>query len=103
MNLQAIEQEIQFIPGNGPVLEELYKLIESGEAIALVGAGASAGLWPLWNELLKGFVEFSQKHGKINSVEADIFLQQAPHTPLETAQQLRNTIGERDYFEYLQN
>jgi len=47
MNLQTIEQEIQSIPGNGPVLEELYKLLESGEAIALVGAGASAGLLPL--------------------------------------------------------
>jgi hypothetical protein len=73
MNLQAIEQEIQSIPGNGPVLEELYKLLESGETIALVGAGASAGLWPLWNEFLQGFIAHSLKSRKINSDEAAFF------------------------------
>lgn len=73
MNLQVIEKEIQSILGNGPVLEELYKLLESGEAIALVGAGASAGLWPLWNEFLQGFIAHSLKSGKINSKEATFF------------------------------
>ena len=101
MNLQTIEQEIQSISGNGPVLEELYKLLESGEAIALVGAGASAGLWPLWNEFLHGFIAHSLKSGKINSNEAAFFQQEASQTPLETAQQLRNKIGEQLYFQYL--
>ena len=101
MNLQAIAQEIQSIPGNGPVLEELYKLLESGEAIALVGAGASAALWPLWNEFLQGFIAHILKSGKINSDEAEFFLTEAPQTPVETAQQLRNKIGEQLYFEYL--
>lgn len=57
MNPQDVEKEIQAIPGNGPVLKELYELLEAGEAIALVGAGASAELWPLWNEFLQGFIE----------------------------------------------
>lgn len=73
MNLQVIEKEIQSISGNGPVLEELYKLLESGETIALVGAGASAGLWPLCNEFLQGFIALSLKNGKINSTEAAFF------------------------------
>ena len=34
--------------------------------------------------------------------EADFFLRQAPQTPLETAQQLRNKIGDPLYFEYIQ-
>lgn len=93
MDFHAIEQEIQSIAGNGPVLEELYKLLESGEAIALVGAGASAGLWPLWNDFLQGFVDHSLKNGKISQAEADFFRNEAPQTPLETAQQLRNKIA----------
>jgi hypothetical protein len=101
MNIQDIEKEIQSIPGNGPVLEELYKLLETGEAISLVGAGASAGLWPLWNEFLQEFIAHSLKSGKINSDEAAFFQKEAPQTPLETAQQLRNKIGEQLYFEYL--
>jgi hypothetical protein len=102
MNQQEIENQIKTISGNAPVLEELYKLLNAQEAIAFVGAGASAGLWPLWDEFLKGFVEHSLELGKINRDEADYFNNEASQNPLETAQQLRNKIGERDYFEFLQ-
>jgi len=104
MNPQDIEKEIKKITGNEAVLEELYKLLESGQAIALVGAGASAeaDLWPLWDKFLEEFVKHSLKCGKISQEEADFFLRQAPQTPLETAQQLRNKIGDPLYFEYIQ-
>ncbi len=39
-------------PGNEHALEELRDLIRSGRGLAFVGAGASAGLYPLWGELL---------------------------------------------------
>lgn len=102
MNIESVEKEIREIPGNGPVLEVLYKLLESGEAIALVGAGASAGLWPLWNEFLQGLIEHSQKNGKISQEEAGYFLKKVLQHPLTIAQQLRNKIGDPLYFEYLQ-
>ena len=102
MNLQSVEDDIRAIPGNGPVLDELYKILESGEALAMVGAGASAGLWPLWDGFLNGFIDHSLEHDRINQAEADFFKKEAPQTPLETAQQLRNKIGEPLYFEYLQ-
>lgn len=102
MNAQDIEKQIKEIPGNEAVLDELYKLLESGEAIALVGAGASAELWPLWNKFLEDFVNYSSKCGKISQAEADFFLKEAPQTPLETAQLLRNKIGDPLYFEYIQ-
>ncbi len=102
MRWQETEQAITAIPGNGPVLEKLGRLLEKGEAIALVGAGASAGLWPLWDEFLQGFIESSLRHGRIRPEKADYFKQEAPPTPLETAQQLRLKIGEALYFEYLQ-
>lgn len=102
MNLQDIEKEIHAIPGNSPALEELYKLLDSGETTALVGAGASAGLWPLWEEFLHDFIEHCQECGKIKKKEAKFLLKEAPQTPLETAQQLRNKIGEQLYFEHLQ-
>lgn len=102
MNIESVEKEIREIPGNGPVLEVLYKLLESGEAIALVGAGASAELWPLWNEYLQGLIEHSQKNGKISQDEAASFLKEAPQDPLTIAQQLRKKIEDPLYFEYLQ-
>jgi len=103
MDPNVVQQEIEKISGNGPVLEKLYQLLEAGDAIAFVGAGASAGLWPLWDEFLNGFVEHSLKLGKINRDEADFFKKDASKNPLETAQQLRNKLqDDRLYFEHVQ-
>ncbi len=102
MNHKETEKQIIAISGNKPVLEELYRLLDAEEAIALVGAGASAGLWPLWDEFLKNFVEHCLKLGKITQPEADFFKKEALQNPLETAQQLRNKIQDHYYFEYLQ-
>lgn len=101
MNSKEIENQIKQIPGNEPVLENLYQLLDTEEAIAFVGAGASAELWPLWDEFLTGFVEHSLKLGIITQPEADYFKNDATQNPLETAQQLRNKIQDRYYFEYL--
>lgn len=101
MDVNAIQKKIENITGNKPVLEKLYELLDSREAIAFVGAGTSAGLWPLWNEFLEKFVDHSFDLGKITHAEADYFKKDASLNPLETAQQLRNKIGERDYFEFL--
>jgi len=103
MNFGEIESQICSIKGNEAVLEHLYKLLESGEGIGLVGAGASAGLWLLWNDFLLKFIEFSKKNGKIEDDEAEYFIKEASNTPLETAQQIRNKIGEPLYFEFLYN
>ncbi len=101
MNWRETEQDIQAIPGNGPVLEELCDLLKAGDAIALVGAGASAGLWPLWHKFLQGFIEYVRQYGKINSNEALFFQREVFHTPLETIQQLCHKIGDNLYYEHL--
>ncbi len=102
MNQQEIENQIKAISGNEAALEKLCELLDGEDAIAFVGAGASAGLWPLWDEFLKGFVDHSLKLGKITPPEADFFKKEAAKKPLVIAQQLRNKIQDRHYFEYLQ-
>jgi tetratricopeptide (TPR) repeat protein len=102
MDLREAETQIKEIPGNEHVLEKLYKLLDAGEAIALVGAGASAGLWPLWDEVLNGFVDYSLKLGKITETEVNFLKEDALRNPLKVAQQIRKRMEERDYFEYLQ-
>jgi len=101
MNQQEVENQIKSIAGNEPLLEELYKLLDKEDTIAFVGAGASAGLWPLWDEFLKGFVDYALNLGKITDQEAEFFKKEAAQSPLETAEQLRNKIHDRDYFPYL--
>ena len=96
------KNQIKAIAGNEFVLQELCKLLDAKEAIAFVGAGASAGLWPLWDEFLTGFVGHSLKLGKITRPEADYFKNNVSQNPLEIAQQLRNKIGAHDDCKYLQ-
>ena len=45
--------------------------------------------------------ECGQKHAPITQDDAEFLLREASHTPLETAQQLRNMIGNGLYFDYL--
>jgi len=78
------------------------KLLDTGEGIALVGPGASAELWPGWKEFLPGLIEHTQQCGKLNQTEAGFIQKEAPRTPLETAQHLRNKLGDTLYFEYFQ-
>ena len=83
---KEIEKQIKQFPGNEPVLKNLYELLDAEEAIAFVGAGASAELWPLWDEFLAGFAEHSLKLGKITRSEADYFKKDVSQNPLEIAQ-----------------
>ena len=62
------------IPGNQHVLERLRELLDSGQAIALVGAGASAGLYPLWSELIRRLAEESVTRGLAKEEDRDFWL-----------------------------
>jgi hypothetical protein len=101
MKLQLLEKEIRSIPGNYPVLKKLYKILDKGDAIGLIGAGASAGLWPIWYELLQNLIKYCMQYAKINKNEARFFREEAFKTPLVTAQQLRDKLGDNLYFEFL--
>jgi len=39
-------------PGNEHARAKLRELLGEGKAVAFVGAGASAGMYPLWNQLI---------------------------------------------------
>ena len=101
MTIEAIENQIKTIPGNEAALESLYQLLDEKNAIAFVGAGASAGLWPWWNNCMHNFMNQGLKLGKISEEKAKYFKKEAGETPLETAQQLRNELEDRDYFDFL--
>ena len=52
------------IPGNPQAFDELAKLVKSGKGIGFVGAGASAGLYPLWSELIEQLADAAVAAGK---------------------------------------
>ncbi len=56
MDWETVENEIAEIEGNRLVLEKLVELLKAHNALAFVGAGASAEIWPLWGAFLEGFI-----------------------------------------------
>jgi hypothetical protein len=50
-------------PGNDHALDRLREIVGSGQAIAFVGAGASAGLYPLWGELIRLLISEAERRG----------------------------------------
>ncbi|MEM9291024.1 MAG: SUMF1/EgtB/PvdO family nonheme iron enzyme [Acidobacteriota bacterium] len=58
------------IPGNPDVYKKLVELLRSGEAVGFVGAGASAGLYPLWPRLIEELADAAvQRTGEAQEVK----------------------------------
>lgn len=50
-------------PGNGSALQALRAVLFGGEAVAFVGAGASAPTYPVWRPFLAGLISFCERRG----------------------------------------
>ena len=87
------------IPGNTKVLEDLTELLASGEATGFIGAGASAGLYPLWSGLLEILVDAAVDAGKADAEDRRIWLKM---DALQAAQQIRGELGEGTFIEQIQ-
>ena len=56
-------EEILQIPENARVYERLKKLLKDREAVAFIGAGASAPLYPTWGALIEGLIKKAEDYG----------------------------------------
>ncbi|MEM9291025.1 MAG: SUMF1/EgtB/PvdO family nonheme iron enzyme [Acidobacteriota bacterium] len=78
------------IPGNPDVFEKLVELLRSGEAVGFVGAGASAGLYPLWPRLIEELADAAVAAGADPAFKSAWLSMDA----LEAASQIRQALGE---------
>ncbi|HEY7264956.1 MAG TPA: SIR2 family protein [Trebonia sp.] len=84
---------------NGPGLAALRECLRSGEAVAFLGAGASAPLYPLWPALIAQLVE--EASGRLNEEEAATCRRLAKESPEEVVEILRQLLGASGYREVL--
>ena len=89
------------IPGNAFALDRLKKMLSHGKPIAVVGAGASAPLYPLWNALLSRLVEEPLKRGLASEADLSFWRNRAGSDPIWVAQAVKRQIGEGSYRELL--
>lgn len=88
------------IPGNAFALRKLQEVFETGKATAFVGAGASAGLYPLWNELLRVLADTAVDRGLATPAERKRWLD-GSIKPQLVAQNIRRALGDYVYGQVL--
>jgi hypothetical protein len=90
------------IPGNQHAFDELRDLLHGRKAIAFVGAGASAGLYPLWGELIR---ELADKAVSRGATEADrnYWLENMGRIPDAVAAGIKRSLDQGTYAELLRD
>jgi CHC2 zinc finger/SIR2-like domain/DNA primase catalytic core, N-terminal domain len=89
------------IPGNEHVLKKLKDLISSGKAIAFVGAGASAGKYPLWIPLLHELADLAVDRDNVTSDDRDEWLAEMSKDPLGVAARIKAALGHGIFYSRL--
>ena len=93
------EQAAELTRVNGPGLAALRKYLESGEAVAFLGAGASAPLYPLWNALIGELVDAAS--ARLTEKEAATCRVLAVSSPESVVEVVRRLLGPGIYREVL--
>lgn len=89
-------------PGNEHAREKLSKILESGRAIAFVGAGASAGLYPLWAQLIRQLAEEAVNRGLADAGQRKLWVEEyAAKRPHQAVRGIREALSEGTYFKLL--
>ena len=78
---------------NGPGLAALRSYLASGEAVAFLGAGASAPLYPLWAGLIGELVDAAA--GRLTRAEAATCRALASTSPDAVVEIVRRSLGGR--------
>ncbi len=94
---ESLQEELALV--NGPGLAALRDYLASGQAVAFLGAGASAPLYPLWEELIKQLVEASS--ARLDEQEAVTLGALAKQRPESVVEIVRQQVGEAQYQQVL--
>lgn len=93
--------QILSLPGNRAVWTDLQRVVESKEAVAFVGAGASAGLYPLWGQFIDQLADHAVEVGKADAKDADRWKRDRTGTPQQRVNAIVRKLGEDRYRQFL--
>jgi hypothetical protein len=88
------------IPGNQRAFDRLRDLVQGG-AIAFVGAGASAGLYPLWGGLIRRLADEAVSRGRSTDADRASLLRMSADYPDQVVRGIKAALGDGIYAEAL--
>src|SRR5579862_6839694 len=92
--LPTAQQEV-LAQVNGPGLVTLRSYLHSGEAVAFLGAGVSAPIYPLWSDLIGELVDSAS--ARMTDKEATACRELARQNPEEVVEIVRQQLGVAKY------
>ncbi|MET0645282.1 MAG: toll/interleukin-1 receptor domain-containing protein [Pyrinomonadaceae bacterium] len=93
--------EILSVPGNRAVFDALVSSLRDHEAIAFVGAGASAGMYPLWDEFINLLAHHAVAEGVAEPEEAARWKSGTNSTAQQRLTPIVVKLGEARYRNFL--
>lgn len=89
--------DVLSIPGNQYVFDRLQEVLATKEAIAFVGAGASAGLYPLWDGLIRQLADEAVKRGSASDADRVTWLRIATRNPQQAVRGIKDSLDRPVY------
>src|SRR5690349_3658116 len=89
------ERAAELTQVNGPGLTALHGYLDSGAAVAFLGAGVSAPLYPLWDGLISELVDMAAE--RVQEREAETIRALARESPGEVVEVVRRELGVASY------
>ncbi len=93
--------EILDLPGNRRVFDALAELLRAEQAIAFVGAGASAGMYPLWTQFIDKLADHAAAEGKAEARDAVRWKADKTSNPQQRVNVIVRRLGEDRYRNFL--
>lgn len=95
--------DILSIPGNSMVFEALSSALCDNAATAFVGAGASAGMYPLWGKFIELLAEHAVAEDKAEPKDAARWKADTTSTPQQRVNVILRRLGEPRYRNFLKD
>jgi SIR2-like protein len=87
------------IPGNFRVLQQLLELLQQKNAVAFVGAGASADLYHNWQDLIGFLASEAKERGIATDEEQNFWSRYASRRPQQIVRAINHAFGNQRVFE----
>ena len=94
-------KDILAIRGNRPVFNELQGLLAEQQVGAFVGAGASAGMYPLWDSFIEQLADYAVARGKAQQKDRDRWRADTSSTPQQRVNNIVRKLGNTPYRDFL--
>jgi hypothetical protein len=85
--------EIRAIPGNVQAIACLVEVLRARKPIAFVGSGASAGLYPLWQQLITRLANEAVRRNRADDAARSFWLRTLQSDPIGAASGIKQALG----------